>query len=1143
MSLGFILGRAGSGKTTHCLRSVLESLASGPDGPPLVLLVPEQATLGMEQALLETVPAPAVGRVRVSGFRRLARGVLEETAGPVRPVTRLGCLMALRGILERRRSDLTILAPVAGQTGAAARVEAALAELRAWGVGARELADLASALGDQGPSRLGRKLRDLALLAHELERWLAGRLLEPEGVLGEARRRLPASDLRGASVWVDGFSDFTRPELEFLLELAAVARVRVALCLDPAVAAGGEGVSPGPFAEVAATHRELSGRAARLGLVLEETVALGAEPPPRFSSRPELARLEAFAAGRAGVAVSGPGGGEPAAAGTGASEPAVRVVAAPDRRAEVEWAAREILRLVREGGLRFREVGVLLRDVGPYADLVESVFPFHGIPFFLDRRRPAADHPLARLVLSALEAVGGWSREAVLAFLKNDLQPASVDAVDRIEDAARRRWLGGDGAQKAWLAAWPDLPPALERMRRRLLAPLARLGRRVGRRGRPPAARVGLAVWRLLEELRLPARLGGRAERAAGEGRTGEAADHLQAWEGVVGVLEEYVEHLGDTRLALAEHVRVLQAALAGLDLATPPPALDQVVVGAVDRSRFHGLAALLVLGAVEGEFPAVPQEDAVLDDGDRQRLAEVGRAVGPTTRELERREEYLAYVALTRAARRLWLSWPLVDGEGRRLEPSPLVRRVQESLPDLVPAPEVLSREPPPEECAGGADVLDALLAAVGEAAQGFPPSPAWPALYEVARLRPPLAARLVAAVADVGPGGAPWPATPVPARGPLTVSVTELEDMAACPFRRFLAHVVRARPRREARLDGRLLGELYHAALAALGRAALGRPGGFADLTGEETRSLVDEVVREALVGEGGALAGLPPAVRGMAAERARRSLSSAGEALRSWAGRSAFRLAAVEMDVRLPLPVEDHGAPPAGSGAGPARGEVLVTGRVDRLDEAFLAGERLLLVVDYKRRAAAPGGREAVREGLHLQLPLYCLAAAACVPGPAPVAAGALLFPVEPSPAAGDGGAGRNPHRARGWHLGERPVVEALDGAAGREESVLGVRWRRDGQPAAADHLLDRGQFSALLADALAAAQHLARHMAAGEVRRRPWRRGSRSACDTCEYAAVCPFDPLLGDEHRPLGREAPAEGAVADDGNGPPPEAVC
>ena len=58
MSVRFILGRAGTGKTHHCLTSIRRELESDPEcAQKLILLVPEQASLQMERALLAS-PGP-----------------------------------------------------------------------------------------------------------------------------------------------------------------------------------------------------------------------------------------------------------------------------------------------------------------------------------------------------------------------------------------------------------------------------------------------------------------------------------------------------------------------------------------------------------------------------------------------------------------------------------------------------------------------------------------------------------------------------------------------------------------------------------------------------------------------------------------------------------------------------------------------------------------------------------------------------------------------------------------------------------------------------------------------------------------------------------------------------------------------------
>ena len=50
----FLLGPAGSGKTYRCLEAIRFELKNHPEGPPLLLITPRQATFQMETDLLTT---------------------------------------------------------------------------------------------------------------------------------------------------------------------------------------------------------------------------------------------------------------------------------------------------------------------------------------------------------------------------------------------------------------------------------------------------------------------------------------------------------------------------------------------------------------------------------------------------------------------------------------------------------------------------------------------------------------------------------------------------------------------------------------------------------------------------------------------------------------------------------------------------------------------------------------------------------------------------------------------------------------------------------------------------------------------------------------------------------------------------------
>ncbi|MEK7780340.1 MAG: hypothetical protein AAB370_02430, partial [Verrucomicrobiota bacterium] len=52
MQTRFLLGPAGSGKTFRCLAEIRRELIASPEGPPLLLLAPKQATFQLERQLL-----------------------------------------------------------------------------------------------------------------------------------------------------------------------------------------------------------------------------------------------------------------------------------------------------------------------------------------------------------------------------------------------------------------------------------------------------------------------------------------------------------------------------------------------------------------------------------------------------------------------------------------------------------------------------------------------------------------------------------------------------------------------------------------------------------------------------------------------------------------------------------------------------------------------------------------------------------------------------------------------------------------------------------------------------------------------------------------------------------------------------------
>ena len=86
-----------------------------------------------------------------------------------------------------------------------------------------------------------------------------------------------------------------------------------------------------------------------------------------------------------------------------------------------------------------------------------------------------------------------------------------------------------------------------------------------------------------------------------------EAAAHEQIWNEITALLDQMVDLLGDEAVTPAEFTDILETGLERFDLAITPPTVDQILVGAIDRTRTPSLKAIILIGWHDGGFPLRP--------------------------------------------------------------------------------------------------------------------------------------------------------------------------------------------------------------------------------------------------------------------------------------------------------------------------------------------------------------------------------------------------------------------------------------------------------------------------------------------------------------------------------------------------------
>src|SRR5699024_3560512 len=127
------------------------------------------------------------------------------------------------------------------------------------------------------------------------------------------------------------------------------------------------------------------------------------------------------------------------------------------------------------------------------------------------------------------------------------------------------------------------------------------------------------AIYQFLCDLGIPDLIEERIEDLKKAGTLALANEYGQIWNIVMEVLDQTVEAKGEESMGIEKFRNIMSIGFSEHKIGLIPPSLDQVLVGSVERSRSHEIKALFILGVNDGVFPALPGEEGILSDSDRQ--------------------------------------------------------------------------------------------------------------------------------------------------------------------------------------------------------------------------------------------------------------------------------------------------------------------------------------------------------------------------------------------------------------------------------------------------------------------------------------------------------------------------------------------
>ncbi len=1193
MAVQFILGRSGTGKTSYCIKSIVNALlvSAEPAGAglepadnrpssvvsrpsseesrgtrdELILLVPEQATYQAERAILADKRIAGYHRLNVLSFDRLQFLLLgKNTARPA--LSRIGQQMIIHRILRDNSSKLKIFGSSANWPGLGRQMAQTIIELHQYAKTPEDVDQLLSELGKDERPDVHRdlatlKFTDIGLIFKEYLSFIEGKFLDPDIQLNRACQAVASANwARGAKLWVDGFASFTASELAILVELLKVVEsAQIAICLDPSdidlSIPDTESIDPvGLFNPTQRTYAALIELIKKCKLHLAEPIVL--EQAVRFSANPQLAHVEQNIFRSETPKLS--------------TADNIRIISAPNARAEVQFIARQILQLVKEKDYRYRDIAVIASDIDLYEHYIRAHFEDYEIPFFIDKRKPLNQHAGIQLICSALQVMTGgfFNPEAlrdIFAYLKTDLVPIERCDVDLLENYCLAFGItGGDWqSDKDWQFAGEDNKEfdeqRINQIRQKAISPLLELADKLcPSRSRSTSGSKTInpgeftqIIFDFLDTLQVRKTLGAWIQEAAEQKDyttvDPEVLRDRQFYDKLLSIFDELCEVFAGQELTVVDYLAILNSAFSQLTLAFIPPSLDQVLVGSIERSRHPDLKAVFLIGATQKQFPVPVSFDSILTEDDRSAAESSDFLLAATASQKLAELQYLAYIAFTRPSQFLCVTYPVVDDKANAMPRSQFIADLESLFENLSEEsiagqpPCLLSKTETGEQVHSEIELSELLCSYLGKDVQRSEPRVSVPARWvpkHGAKYLAPrstwglsqllddmcadeqfaeLSSKVISAINYDNCAQLDSDVVEKLFGQRITSSATRLSTFAACPYQYFARYVLELEEREEFKLEPLDVGVFYHRVLDSLLKRLNAEGLNFATVKNKQLLEVLKKQVSK-LVTEDSFISNFVrhsahnTFIIHSASEYLEDCVLAIAEIVR--VGNFQPRLSEVSFGRDDSILGEYQLTLPGGR-------LLSLNGKIDRLDITEADGDKVAIVFDYKRRAKSFSWSQFFY-GLDMQLPIYMLAVRNATDSKIKKSVGAFYMPVEVTPSRITfdellESTERFDYKAKGIFNGEYVVQidrKTQNGWSRYYNFYIGkVRYQYSNYGLSG--VLTPTDFEGTLQFTERKILELAQQILSGKIDVKPYRLNDRSPCIYCKYKSVCRFDWQIND----------------------------
>ncbi len=1077
----FIFGCAGSGKTQVLYNKIRELYNDGVNN--MILLVPEQSSFETEKDMLDLLGEKGQYSVDVLSFSRFCDRLQSEYSYEKdNCINNIGRRVLMMSSIKECDDGLELFSNQTNDINFSETLLSLYEQMKMFQLSSENL--LGASTGDE--TVLGSKLRDIGMIFATYENKLQGEYYDPSDRLTRAANALnDYKFFENKIVFIDAFKGFTEQQYSIIEHIVKQSKdCYIALTNDKQH----KGSVLSPFLNIEKLFKRIKQTANANGVEVARSRFLDSQY--RLKSE-ELRFIEQCIYSNDELKYEN-------------DNENITVFSCRDIYEESDAVAKEIHRLVREEGYRYRDFAVVSRNIEDYFSPLFAAFVRRGVAYYADYRRPVYNKAIFRLVRYALKSARTLASDDIISTLKT-----GIFGMDEFQISELENYTDIWQIKKEWHNEWTGSPSGLGKLsekdakkldlineyRKMAFEPLKRFANKLSTA--KTVEDYCKSVFDFTQEMNAEKHLFILTEHMKKHGDIDLAEDELQSYDAFISVLDQMYMSVGNSEITSKEFGDLFDAATNSCDIGEIPRKFDEVIIGAADRIRPKSPKITFILGINYGVFPRVQSENSIFTKTDFEVLTKKGCKLSHDGIDEQTDERFLAYTLLCSPSEKLYVSYVQRDNSGQGVEPSELI----EMLDNLIDR-RTFNAHQIENECDALGILANGVIDEQTVCAEKYFNSKGYD--YKALSMQNVAPIKLSKSTAERCFGNN------------IVLSASKIDVYYKCRFRYLCQYVLKLKSIKTASVDVMERGTIVHCILEQTVERYSDNPESIMNMSDEELTKIVSEMVKEEMsrITDGRELTNIEIYSKSKLAKM----LCKLVRRIFNELSNTDFKVMYTELNIGNDDAEQNI---PAFEVEVDDKRKVVITGMIDRTDIYEKADSKFVRIIDYKTGTKSLKLSDVVK-GHNIQMVLYMMAIVKHMreSGENVYPAGMYYMPAkigivdatdEPEKAVGKI---NDKQRGTGITLDDEDVIDAMDKTEELKFTPVKYRYNKPN----AEYLFKEKHFDIISEKIEQILRDMGKGLYENNFNAEPISpdNGQKNVCDYCDYRSICGREKLQGVE---------------------------